>query len=590
MVPEADLIAEFSFPVNRSEAELAQLRAERASGVPPTFVHRPEIADSAIAAAATFFDALDQAAAASESELERIEAVRSTLEDYNIPFAEGELPVLTAEDTRAALAAAVERSYRQDLRRGVATTADLGQVSTREVFLQQEDGDRYAPRDSLTTLPQFFERARSRAPAGISGEGLTLYQNLIIHFADPTIQLNREATESARDDARQSVERVKYTVLAGEYVVEGHVPIGSEALERYRAYEAALTPQGTGRPWEIHLGGLLFNLLLLLIFGVVLGYFRPQIYASARSVTLIWILLMAVVASASLIAQTGAPYQLIPIAFAALVIATLYDGLLALLAVFVLVGLIAARPPLLGMGVLFSMVMGGSAAALSGRVVRRRAHTLVFAAVIAVAYLAAAVTLGLINRLGLSWVAEAALWGAVNGVSCTFLAAGILPLVEGFTNITTDQSLLELADLNRPLLRRLSLEAPGTYAHSINVANLAEAAAREIDANSLLARVGVYYHDIGKVKKPQYFVENQPRGLNPHDKLKPSTSANIVREHVKDGLELAEEARIPEVVTAFIDEHHGTQRIGFFWEKAQALSRAEAPQQGDRDRVAGRFG
>jgi hypothetical protein len=153
---------------------------------------------------------------------------------------------------------------------------------------------------------------------------------------------------------------------------------------------------------------------------------------------------------------------------------------------------------------------------------------------------------------------------------------GFLPLFESFTRITTDQTLLELADLNRPILKRLSLEASGTYAHSINVANLAEAAARAIDANPLLARVGAYYHDIGKIMMPQYFIENQARGRNPHDQLDPLRSASIVRQHVLEGRKLAEQARLPESVARFIIEHHGTQPIGFFYEQArQAAPEAE---------------
>src|SRR5690606_27933509 len=107
-----------------------------------------------------------------------------------------------------------------------------------------------------------------------------------------------------------------------------------------------------------------------------------------------------------------------------------------------------------------------------------------------------------------------------------------------------DQTLLELADLNRPLLKRLSLEAPGTYAHSINVANLAEAAAREIDANTLLVRVGAYYHDVGKMATPQYFIENQARGRNPHEQIDGRKSAQIVRAHVTEGMKLAEQAKV----------------------------------------------
>lgn len=128
---------------------------------------------------------------------------------------------------------------------------------------------------------------------------------------------------------------------------------------------------------------------------------------------------------------------------------------------------------------------------------------------------------------------------------------------------------LAWADLNKPLLRRLSLEAPGTYAHTIAMANLAEAACNAIGADGLLARAGAYYHDVGKLRKPQHFVENQPRGRNPHDKLKPSTSAGIIRGHVKDGLELAREHGVPRKIRAFISEHHGTLPMAYFLEKAR---------------------
>jgi len=127
---------------------------------------------------------------------------------------------------------------------------------------------------------------------------------------------------------------------------------------------------------------------------------------------------------------------------------------------------------------------------------------------------------------------------------------------------------LSWADLNKPLMRRLSLEAPGTYAHTAAVANLAEAACNAIGADGLLARVGTYYHDIGKLRKPQHFVENQ-RGRNPHDKLKPSMSASIIRNHVREGLELAAEYRVPKEIRAFISEHHGTLPITYFLEKAR---------------------
>jgi putative nucleotidyltransferase with HDIG domain len=145
----------------------------------------------------------------------------------------------------------------------------------------------------------------------------------------------------------------------------------------------------------------------------------------------------------------------------------------------------------------------------------------------------------------------------------------LLPVFEVATKVTTDLTLLELSDPNRPLVRRLATEAPGTYAHSIAMANLCESACNAIGANGLLARVGCYYHDVGKLKKPLYFVENQASGVNPHDKLKPDASAAIIRNHVKEGIALAEEHKLPEVVKAFIPEHHGTMEIAYFLGRAR---------------------
>jgi putative nucleotidyltransferase with HDIG domain len=176
---------------------------------------------------------------------------------------------------------------------------------------------------------------------------------------------------------------------------------------------------------------------------------------------------------------------------------------------------------------------------------------------------------GLLRGWSLHEMGWSALFGAVNATASSMLAVGVLPLAEWFTRVTTNQTLQELADPKHPLLQRLSREAPGTYAHTISVANLAEAVCTAIGANALLARVGVYYHDIGKIVKPQYFIENQPRGRNPHDRLKPAMSAAIVRSHVVEGMKLADQHKLPDAVKAFIAQHHGTQPISFFLQQAK---------------------
>ncbi|HEV8539479.1 MAG TPA: HDIG domain-containing protein, partial [Bacteroidota bacterium] len=162
-----------------------------------------------------------------------------------------------------------------------------------------------------------------------------------------------------------------------------------------------------------------------------------------------------------------------------------------------------------------------------------------------------------------------------NAVISTLLTYGLLIFFERVFNVTTDLMLMELGDLNHPLLQELSEKAPGTFHHSILLGSLAEAAAESIGANATLARVGAYYHDIGKILKPEYFVENQAGMPNKHNRLKPRMSAFIIASHVKDGIQLARDKGLPESVVDFIPQHHGTTRISFFYDKAlkQAVRR-----------------
>jgi putative nucleotidyltransferase with HDIG domain len=205
---------------------------------------------------------------------------------------------------------------------------------------------------------------------------------------------------------------------------------------------------------------------------------------------------------------------------------------------------------------------------------RRRTQSYRWIVTIAATYLVTAVAIGLTLDRPAAEILASAGYGGLNAVLSVLLALLLLPMVEWLTGIETDMTLLEWSDLNRPLLQRLSLEAPGTYAHTIAIANLAEAACRAIGANALLARVGAYYHDIGKVARPQYFVENQARGRNPHDVLRPDDSATIIRDHVSAGLDLAVQYRLPRALRAFITEHHGTGAISYFLEKARTADGA----------------
>jgi cyclic-di-AMP phosphodiesterase PgpH len=401
-----------------------------------------------------------------------------------------------------------------------------------------------------------------------------LQRLVLIRFFQPNLEYDEMQTEGARERARAAVDPMKGTVLRGERIVGAHEQIGEQEEERLRAYQAELTRRGQdafGQPGTAGraIGAILYNALILGIFGALLFFFRRELYGEWRSLVLFAVLAVIVAAAGAAIARTGLPQELIPVTFAALIVAVLWDGRLGLMLALTLSLLIAGQTPFLGLTAPFTVALGGAAAAFSVKIVQRRSKTWVFISIISCAYIASAITMGLMRSRDVSEIALSAGWGITNAIVASLLAIGFLPLLESVTGITTDQTLLELSDLNRNVLKRLSLEAPGTYAHTINVANLAEAASHSIGANGLLARVGAYYHDIGKLVKPQYFIENQPRGRNPHDKLKPSMSSTIIRSHVMEGIKLADADNIPEAVKRFIPEHHGTQHISFFYNRAK---------------------
>mgnify|MGYP003681894555 CR=1 FL=1 len=189
-----------------------------------------------------------------------------------------------------------------------------------------------------------------------------------------------------------------------------------------------------------------------------------------------------------------------------------------------------------------------------------------------VGFLAAVVQLWLaigIDMLILGRLSQEGVWAAANGVITGAVLTALLPIIEYLFNVNTEISLLELSDLNQPLMRQLGLQAPGTYHHSLIVGSLAETAAEAIGADPLLARVGSYFHDIGKLQKPDYFVENEGTQGSRHNALSPSMSALIISAHVKDGTEMAEEHNLPRAIIDIIEQHHGTSLMEFFYQRSK---------------------
>ena len=577
-VSDEEVIASLSFFVRKTIGELQLERSSAAAAVPPTFEMHPEAVDSMEAALGRFF----QQVAAADGEDDPDEALDQLLADIGLTVSEVQRELLLEPEIRALLEETAFRSVWELMPEGVlGEAARLDPPSTgRILVVSPGGGERYIAQDSVLNSSGFYESASQLLPPEAGSEVNELLRLLLIRFMDPTLRYDAAATEEDRNAARGAVAIVKANILQGEAIVRANQQLGDQEIERLRAYEEALRAQGQLEDSGLRIAGLAgamtLNLLILSVFGFLLFFFRPDIYGNYRWLLLLGILILAFTGTSGIVARNQLPVELLPIAFVALAAAVLWDGRLALVLAAVLAVVVGAQGPFQSVHAWLPVFVAGAAAALSVRAVRRRAQTWIFIAIIVTAYLLVLVALGVVAGRDAQRIATSLAWAGGNSVVSAILAMGFLPVFEWFTRITTDQTLLEWADPNRPLLKRLSIEAPGTYAHSINVANLAEAAANAIGANGLLCRVGVYYHDVGKIVKPQYFIENQPSDRNPHDKLKPATSAAIVREHVAEGIRLAEEASLPDVLIDFIPGHHGTQEISYFYDKAkQELEEAD---------------
>ena len=564
-----DVIAEIPFTVEKSASELEAERQLAMEAVPPTFDVELSAADTMVVRLERFFTDLDSAAA----KIDRVK-FEETLQSNRIIATPAQVDYIMDNAARNAFRNSATRAAQEIVAGGIVEAARVADLTTGRITIRQNDAvERTAQISEVRTTRDFLNQAALLLPPETPPSISDLLNLVLIRHIEYSYVLNVVATEMDRDAAARSVDIVKEEFLEGQSIVRQGDPIGPEILEHLREHESERRNQGLVQSQDVTVGALigtgLVNLMLLAFFGLLIFFSRPQVYANFHWLVLIGLLITAYFSVALAVSQAGFSDALLPIAFVALPVGILWDIRISLFLVFVIAAMTGSLPPFSSYGTFLLIASGGSAAAFSVRAMRRRSDWWVSIAMIGSVTGLMLLSHGLATSRAMPDIAQDALLAGANAAVSALLAMGCLFVFEWFTGITTDHTLLEWTDPTRPLLRRLSSEAPGTYAHTINVANLAEGAASAIGANGLLSRVGAYYHDVGKMLKPHYFVENQPEGRNPHDKLKSATSADILREHVTEGLELADEAKVPRVVSQFILEHHGTQRIGFFFEKAR---------------------
>ncbi|NLJ86185.1 MAG: HDIG domain-containing protein, partial [Firmicutes bacterium] len=385
--------------------------------------------------------------------------------------------------------------------------------------------------------------------------------SIVKNVISPNLIIDSERMDTIRRDAMQSV--VPAMVLQGEIVVRKGDVVTREKLQILK--DLGLQKRSASITRMIGIVGVIF--ILMVLVGVFLWQYEREILEDEGLLALLGLIVIIVVfimKVLSLIPWSGTGY-LMPVAFGAMLITLLLDSRLAIIisaALAVIVGLVTDG----GLEYVSVALIGAITAILSlGKVTQRSDVTRVGFIVGGVNFTTMLVFALISDDMSL---AKNSYLGLANGIICSIFTIGFLPYLENLFGITSSIKLLELSNPNQPLLRRLLLEAPGTYHHSILVGNLAEAAAEAVNADGLLARVGAAYHDIGKVKRPYFFVENQISGDNPHDRISPSLSTLIIVSHVKEGAEMAKQHKLPAMLTDFIKQHHGSDLVQYFYHKA----------------------
>ncbi|MDR3638318.1 MAG: HDIG domain-containing protein [Isosphaeraceae bacterium] len=384
----------------------------------------------------------------------------------------------------------------------------------------------------------------------------------------PTLTYEEQATARVREAARGRVKDVYDVYRRGDLLVEQGQKIGEEQLILLRLeHDTAKAALGIGARARRASAIAVLVAALFALIGYYVHQHETEIARDLRRIAAICGLTVAAVGLVRLLVLQPWEAELVPVAIAAMILAIAYNPHFALMVTF---GLCLLTSLALGTGIgHFLVVMGGTAAGvLTLDEVRTRTKLIKVGATLAAGYFVLTWATGFWQNQPIGLITSDSLWRAGWGLMAGFFLGGSLPFIENSFGIVTGISLLELGDATHPLLQELVRRAPGTHNHSITVGAIAENAAERIGAHALLVRIGAYFHDIGKMLKPHYFIENQAGAANRHANLNPAMSTLIIIGHVKDGVDLGRQHHLPERIIDLIAQHHGTTLVEYFYHEA----------------------
>ncbi len=445
-------------------------------------------------------------------------------------------------------------------------------VLTDQVIIrnQEEQVQRTVSKNNLYGLIEAYDYAEERLTDAFeenpeyAGIAFAFFRDIF----QPSLQYMRAETVRERNRRAQNVTAIQGGVEEGESIVRKGERVTSDIKRKLTSLEREMNQRmGATILWKQTLGEALFALLGFAFFFFYLYLLRREVWASDRNMILVSVVLAFIVILFGIgVRLPSVHLYAIPVALASVLLTIVFNSRIGLFGTLILA---FTGGQMLGLDLEYTLAtfFAGAFGIFSVRDIKNRGQFFVSAGLVFFGYLLVLAASWLYLGTSLGRLGRELAFAAI-GSSFTITASLFLWTLERAFDITTDLTLLELSDTNRPLLKELSLRAPGSFNHSLQVANLAEAAADRIGAHTLLTRVGALYHDIGKMLKPEYFVENQRAGTNPHERLKPRMSALIIASHVKEGLEMGKEYNLPEQVLKFIPMHHGTARIEYFYQKA----------------------
>lgn len=395
----------------------------------------------------------------------------------------------------------------------------------------------------------------------------------------PNYVLDQEETERLRQEARDKVGNVM--IREGEILVsEGEII----SADIYRKLRLVGLLSESANMWP-YLGLALYIALLIAALGVYMAFSGLQIQKNNKFL-LMYVIIFALTAVVikiinifQVLEYTGVGFM-VPVAFGTMLMTMLIHQRIAIFSSF-LIGLIAAIllnenvASLMDINYLIITIFSGLAGTYFLGAATRKTKILQAGFVVSIVTTVAVLAVSMLqNMTTLNWLdlSQSLLFAFIGGLLASVLTIGLMPFFEAAFNILSNSKLIELSNPNHPLLRKVLVEAPGTYHHSVMVANLAETAAEAIGGNGLLARVGAYYHDVGKTKRPHFFIENQMNMDNPHDKIAPHLSKTIITAHARDGAQMLKEYHLPKAIQDIAEQHHGTTLLKYFYHKAKQES------------------